>query len=69
MDYFKNMYTHKHSNFDTELNIESEYLNILEECTSNPDDLIGGSITECDVKDIIRTLKRKKTYGHDRIQN
>ena len=70
MDYFKNMYTNKHSNFDcdTELYMESEYLNILEECTSNPDDLIGGSITESEVKDIIRTRKRKKSRGHDRIQ-
>ncbi|CAC5405418.1 unnamed protein product [Mytilus coruscus] len=72
MDYFSNLCTMDNTDtFDTskKLFIDSAYSEILKTCCNSNENLPGGVINECEVRDIVKSLMRKKASGHDKIQN
>ncbi|VDI17636.1 Hypothetical predicted protein, partial [Mytilus galloprovincialis] len=49
--------------------IDSAYSEILNTCCNSNENLPGGVINESEVRDIVKSLMRKKASGHDKIQN
>ncbi|CAG2248802.1 unnamed protein product [Mytilus edulis] len=72
MDYFSNICTTDNTDtFDTSKKqfIDSAYSEILNTCCNSNENLPGGVIKESEVRDIVKSLMRKKASGHDKIQN
>ncbi|CAC5395585.1 unnamed protein product [Mytilus coruscus] len=72
MDYFSNLCTTDNTEtFDTSKKLfnDSAYSEILKTCCNSTENLPGGVINECEVRDIVKSLMHKKASGHDKIQN
>ena len=67
MEYFANLNNTEHDTFDTdkEQHASSHYEDIITNCNSNSGDLPGGKIECIEVRDITKSLKRKKAEGYD----
>ena len=72
VSYFSDLYTPKQEqNFDNDhkVLVEEAISHMVTESFQNHDDILDGEITLCEVTDVVKSLKKKKSMGFDLISN